>query len=116
MRVPGRVRRRRARDPGVVQRSGDPGGAVPGQPLREHPPDDRRRHRVRLKPVRPAAPRGVGLVRVRPRISQPVPVRRAAAEIAALLTGLRGHRGADPDPVRVISRLDDSPSASMVCS
>jgi hypothetical protein len=33
VRVPGRVRRRRARHPGILQRPGDPRGAVPGQPL-----------------------------------------------------------------------------------
>ena len=53
VRVPYRVSSRRARDPGVVQGAGDPGHAVPGQPLREHPPDDRRGHRVRFQPVRP---------------------------------------------------------------
>ena len=37
-------------------------------------------------------------------------------EEAALLQGLGGHRGPDPDPVRMISRLDDSPSASIVSS
>ena len=98
MRVPSRVRRGRARDTGVVQRPGDPGSAVPGQPLREHPPHHRSCHRVRLEAVRPPAPRGVRLVRVRPRIREPVPVRRPATQVPALLQGLRGHRGTDPDP------------------
>jgi hypothetical protein len=71
---------------------------VPGQPLREHPPHHRRRRRVGLEPVRPAAPRGVGLVRMRPGIGQPVPVRRPTAQVPSLLAGLGGHRGADPDP------------------
>jgi hypothetical protein len=53
---------------------------------------------------------------VRAGIGQPVPVRRAAAQVPALLPGLGGHGGADPDPVRVISRLDCSPSASISCS
>jgi hypothetical protein len=35
---------------------------------------------------------------VRPGVSQPVPVRRAAAQVPALLAGLGRHRGADPDP------------------
>ena len=98
VRVALRVGGRRARDPGVVQRPGDPGDAVPGQPLGEHPPHHRRGLRVRLQPVRPPAPRGVRLVRVRPGVGQPVPVRRPAAEVAALLAGLGGHRGPDPDP------------------
>jgi hypothetical protein len=48
--------------------------------------------------VRATAPRGVRLVRVRPGISEPVPVRRAPAQITALLQGLRRHRGPHPDP------------------
>jgi hypothetical protein len=71
---------------------------VPGQPLREHPSHDVRCFGVRLKPVRPPPPRRVHLVRVRPRVTEPVSVWRAAAEIPALLPGLRGHRGAHPDP------------------
>jgi len=98
VRVAGRVRCGRARHPGIVQGTGDPGGAVPGQPLREHPRNDWRGGRVRLEAVRPAAPRGMGLVRVRPRVRQPVPVRRTAAQVPALLPGLRGHRGTHPDP------------------
>ena len=82
----------------IVERPGDPRHAVPRQPLREHPPDDRCRFGVGFQPVRPAAPRGVGFVRVRPGVGEPVPVRRPAAEVAALLAGLGGHRGADPDP------------------
>jgi hypothetical protein len=58
----------------------------------------RRCHRVGPEAVRPPRPRGVGLVRVRTRITQPVPVRRAAAEVAALFSGLGGHRGPYPDP------------------
>ena len=53
--------------------------------------------RVGFQPVRAPSPRGVRLVRVRPRVREPVPVRRAAAEVPALLPGLDGHRGADPD-------------------
>ena len=56
------------------------------------------RRRVRLEPVRPPAPCGVRLVRVRPGVGQPVPVRRAAAQVPALLSGLGRHRGPDPDP------------------
>jgi hypothetical protein len=48
--------------------------------------------------VRPAAPRRVRLVRVRARIGKPVPVRRAPAQVAALLQRLRRHRGPHPDP------------------
>ena len=98
VRVAGRVGRGRARYPGVVQGAGDPGGAVPGQPLGEHPRDHRRRGRIRFQTVRPPPPRGVGLVRVRPGIGEPVPVWRAAAQVSALLPGLGGHRGPDPDP------------------
>ena len=70
---------------------------VPGQPLGEHPPHHVRRLRVGLQAVRPPAPGGVRLVRVRPGISQPVPVRRAAAQVPALLPRLDGHRGPHPD-------------------
>ena len=98
VRVPSRVRSRRVRYPGVVQRPGDPRGAVPGQPLREHPPDHRRCHRVRFQPVRPPAPCRVRLVRMRPRITEPVSVRRTAAQVPALLPGLGSHRGPHPDP------------------
>jgi hypothetical protein len=98
MRVPSGVRGRRARDSGVVQGAGDPRGAVAGQPLGEHPPHYRRGGRVGFQPVCPASPRRVRLVRMRPRIREPVPVRRPAAQVAALLPGLRGHRGPDPDP------------------
>jgi hypothetical protein len=98
VRVPSRVRRGRARHPGIVQRAGDPGGTLPGQPLGEHPPNDRRRGRVGFEAVRAPAPRRVRLVRVRPGVGEPVPVRRPSAQVPALLPGLRGHRGADPDP------------------
>ena len=98
VRVPARVCCGRARHPGIVQRPGDPRGAVPGQPLREHPRDDRRGRRVGFEAVRAPAPRGVRLVRVRPRITEPVPVRRTPAQVPALLPGLGGHRGPDPDP------------------
>ena len=36
--------------------------------------------------------------KVRPRITEPVPVRRAPAQVPSLFPGLGGHRGADPDP------------------
>ena len=98
VRVAARVGRRRARHPGIVQGAGDPRGAVPGQPLREDPRDDRRRGRVGFEAVRAPTPGGVRLVRVRPRVAEPVPIRRAPAEIAALLPGLGGHRGPHPDP------------------
>ena len=35
------------RDPGIIQSAGDPGCAVSCHPLGEHPPNDRRRGRVR---------------------------------------------------------------------
>ena len=38
------------------------------------------------------------LVRVRPGVGQPVPVRRPAAQVTPLLAGLGRHRGPDPDP------------------
>jgi hypothetical protein len=68
------------------------------QPLRGHPYHDRRGFLVGLEPAGTVAPGCVCLVRVQPGITQPVPVRRTAAEIPALLQGLRGHRDADPDP------------------
>jgi hypothetical protein len=48
--------------------------------------------------MRPPAPGRVRLVRVRPGVGEPVPVRRPATQITALLQGLGGHRGPDPDP------------------
>ena len=84
--------------PGVVQGAGDPGGAVPGQPLREDPRDDRRRVGIGLQLVRAPSPRGVRLVGVRPRIAESVPVRRAPAQVPALLQRLGRHRGPHPDP------------------
>jgi len=92
------VGRGRARHPGLVQCPRDPRDRVPGQPLREDPSDGRRGRRIGVEAVRAAPPRGVRLVRVRPGISEPVPVRRTAAQVAALLPGLDGHRGTDPDP------------------
>jgi hypothetical protein len=98
VRIPARVRRRRARHPRVIKGPGDPGSAVPGQPLREHPPHDVCCFRVRLKPVGTPSPGRVRLVRVRPRIGEPVPVRRAPTQVPALFQGLSSHRGADPYP------------------
>jgi hypothetical protein len=77
--------------------AGDPGAAVPGQPLREHPRHHVRRGGVGLEAVGPSAPGGVGLVRMRSRVAQPVPVRGPAAEVPALVAGLGSHCGADPD-------------------
>ena len=56
-----------------------------------------RRFRVGLETAGPPAPGGVGLVRVRPGITQPVPVRRPAAQVTALLPDLDRHRGPHPD-------------------
>jgi hypothetical protein len=70
---------------------------MPGQALGEDPPHHMRGRRVGLQPVGAPAPRGVRFVRVRPRVREPVPVRRPAAKVPALLPGLGGHRGADPD-------------------
>ena len=116
MQVTSWVGRGRARHPGIVQRAGDPRGGVPGQPLAEHPRHDRRRHRIRLEPVRSPSPRRVRLVRVRPGVREPVPYggrppryRPCSSVCAAIAVRTRTR-------VRVISRLDDSPSASMVCS
>ena len=53
--------------------------------------------RVGFQAVGAAAPGGVGLVRVRPGITQPVPVRRTPAQVPALLPGLDRHRGPHPD-------------------
>jgi len=92
------VRRRRAPNPRVVEGPGDPRHRMAGEPLGEHPRHDRRRVRAGFQPVRPPPPGGVGLGRVRPGIGEPVPIRRAAAEVAALPAGLGRHRGADPDP------------------
>jgi len=52
---------------------------------------------VRLEPVSTAPPCGMRLVRVRPGVGQPVPVRRTATEVPALVPGLNGHRGPYPD-------------------
>jgi hypothetical protein len=71
---------------------------MPRQPLGEHPGHDRRGRRVRLEPVRAAAPGGVRLIGVRAGVAQPVPVRRAAAQVPVLFPGLGSHRGPDPDP------------------
>src|SRR5260370_16931265 len=73
VRVASRVRRGRARHPCIIQRPGDPGGAAPGQPLREHPRHHRRCHRVRLKAMPPPPPGRVRLVRVRPGVRDPPP-------------------------------------------
>ena len=70
---------------------------MPGQALGEYPPHHGRGVRARFEAVGTAPPCGVRFVRVRPRISKPVSVRRTAAQVAALLPGLGGHRGADPD-------------------
>ena len=94
----GRVGCGRTRHLGVVEGAGDPRRAVPGQPLGEHPLHDVCCFRVWLKPVRAPPPRGVRLVRVRSRVTGPVPVRRPPAQVPALLSGLGGHCGADPDP------------------
>ncbi len=48
--------------------------------------------------MRPPAPGRVRLVRVRPGVGEPVPVRRPATQVPALLPGLGGHCGPDPDP------------------
>ena len=53
--------------------------------------------RVGFEAAGTTAPGGVCFVRVRPGITQPVPVRRAAAEIPALLPDLDRHRGPHPD-------------------
>ena len=97
VRVPGGVGCGRARHPGLVQRPGDPRHRMPGQALGEDPPHHGCRPRVGFQAVRPPAPRGVRLVRVRSRVREPVPVGRTAAQVPALLPGLDGHRGSDPD-------------------
>ena len=48
--------------------------------------------------MRPPPPRRMRLVRVRPGIGEPVPVRRTATKVAALLQRLRRHRSHHPDP------------------
>ncbi len=112
VRVPPGVGGGRARDTGVVQGAGDPGGAVPGQPPGERPPDDRRGVRVGFEAVRVPSPCGVRLVRVRSRISEPVPVRRAAAQVPALLAVWVAIAVRTRILVRVISRLEARPSRS----
>ena len=69
----------------------------PVEALGEDPPHHVRGLRVGLQLVRAPSPGGVRLVRVRPRVAQAVPVRRAAAQVPALLPGLGGHRGPHPD-------------------
>jgi hypothetical protein len=68
-----------------------------GEPLSEDPPHEMRRLGIGLQTAGAAAPGGVRFVRVRPGIAQPVPVRRAAAEVPALLPDLDRHRGPHPD-------------------
>ena len=97
VRVPAWVGPRRAGHARVIQRPRDPRHRMTRQPPGENPPDDTRGLRIGLEAVSTAAPSGVCLIRVRPRITQPVPVRRAAAEVPALLPGLDRHRGPDPD-------------------
>ena len=70
----------------------------PASRCREDPRHLRRRLGIGLQPARPPAPRRMGPVRMRAGVGEPVPVGRPAAEVAALFSGLRGHRGADPDP------------------
>jgi hypothetical protein len=98
VRVASWVGRGRARHPGIIQSAGDPRRGMPGEPLDEHPRHHRRRDRIRLKPVRTPSPRRVCLVRVRSGVREPVPVRRTAAQVPALLQRLRCHRGPHPDP------------------
>ena len=87
VRVPLGVGGGRTRDTGVVQRPGDPGGAVPGQPLGEYPRHHRRGGRIRLQPVRtPHAPcSGAG------------PRPPAGTRTAGGHPGIGLARGADPD-------------------
>jgi hypothetical protein len=97
VRVPARVGRRRAGHARVIQRPRDPCHRMARQPSGEDPPDDMRGFRVGFEAAGTAAPGCVGLVRVRPGITQPVPVRRPAAEIPALVPHLDRHRGPHPD-------------------
>ena len=70
---------------------------MPSQSLREDPPHHRRGRRVGVEAVCPPSPCGVGFVRMRPRVGEPVSVRWTAAQVPALLPGLHRHRSADPD-------------------
>ena len=97
VRVPARVGRRRARDACLVQNAGDPGHRVPGEALGEDPPHHMGGFGVGFEAVGAAAPGGVSLVRVRPGITEPVPVRRTPAQVPALLPGLDRHRRPHPD-------------------
>ena len=90
--IPLRIGSGRARHALLVQLPRDPGDAAPREPLGEHPPHVRRRVRVRGQPTTAPSPRGVRPVRVRTRVHQPIPVRRATAEKPALLDRLRRHR------------------------
>ena len=72
--------------------------------------------RVGFEAVGAPAPHGMRLVRMRPRITEPVPVRRTAAQVPALLLVWAAIAVRTRILVRVISRLDESPSTVIVFS
>jgi hypothetical protein len=53
---------------------------------------------------------------MRPGICQPVPIRRAAAQVPALLLAWTAIAVRTRMLVRMISRFDDSPSTVIACS
>jgi len=89
---------------------------MPGQALSEDPPDGRRGRRIGVQAVRSPTPRGVGLVRVRPGISEPVPVRRTATQVPPCSRVCTVIAVRTRILVLVISRFDDNPSPVIVFS
>jgi len=71
---------------------------MPGEPVGKDSLDMRRRGRIRVEAVQAPAPAGMRGVRVRPPIDQPVPVRRSATQVAALLPYLDLHRRQGSEP------------------
>jgi hypothetical protein len=70
----------------------DPGRAVPGKTLGEHPPHMPSSDRVRFQLLQPAPPPRMRSVRMRPGIDQTVAVGRTTTQEAALLHHLNPHR------------------------
>ena len=88
---------------------------MPRQPLAEHPRHDGSRHRIRFQLVRPPSPCGVGLVRVRSRIGDPVPYAGGRPGTGPAPASARPSRSA-PDPGPGNLPLGRQPSALIVCS
>lgn len=82
---------RGAGDARVGEGAGDAGDAVSGEALGEDPGDDGASVGVGVEALDVYAAAGQGTVGVGAGVDEPVTVRGAAAEIAALVAGLHGH-------------------------